>query len=210
MGYNMTPFRLPFMRQGRAGPRDLEVSMVGPKLGATILQLGGRDPVLIAQLAKVAGISGTAIAVVEPSGEADAVRRAADQAGVLVDVRTGNLTALPCDPESVDIVVAPGLLGVIRMNQRVLCLQQVLRVLRPGGRILVIEAAPRGGLGAVFSQRSFDRTYLMNGGAKGALDAEGFRAVRILAEREGKQFVEAVRPADVTVAVAPPPGYQDR
>ena len=206
----MPLFRLPFMRQGRAGPRDLEVSMVGLKLGATVLQLGGRDPLLIAQLAKVAGISGTAIAVVESSGEADAVRHAAEQAGVLIDVRTATLTALPCDPESVDIAVAPSLLGVLRMNQRVLCLQQVLRVLRPGGRIIVIEPAPRGGLGAVLSQRSFDRTYIMNGGAEGALDAEGFRAVRVLAEREGKQFVEAVRPADAVVAAAPPPGYQER
>ncbi len=190
----MAPFKLPFMRQSRAGPRDLEVSMVGLKLGASVLQLGGRDPVLIAQLARVAGISGTAAAVVETPDEADAIRRAGEQVGVLIDILRGSLSALPCDPESVDVVVIPGLLGALRMNQRVLCLQQSLRVLRPGGRIIVIETAPRGGLGAMFSQRTLDRTYVTNGGAKGALDAEGFRAARLLAERDGKQFFEAVRP----------------
>ncbi len=190
----MALYKLPFMRQGRAGPRDLEVSMVGLRLGASVLQLGGRDPLLIAQLARVAGISGTAVAVAETEAEADAIRRAAEQAGVLVEIRTASLSALPCDPESVDVVVIPSLLGVLRMNQRVLCLQQSLRVLRPGGRIVVIETAPRGGLGAILTRRAFDRTFIMNGGARGALDAEGFRAVRLLAERDGKQFFEAVRP----------------
>ena len=190
----MKSFRLPFLRQVRAGPRDLEVSMVGLKLGGSVLQLGGRDPVLIAELARVAGISGTAIAVVETEEEAGAIQHAAEQTGVLIDIRTASLSALPCDPESVDIVVVPSLLGTLRMNQRVLCLQQALRVLRPGGRIIVVETAPRGGLGAIFSQRTLDRTFVMNGGAKGALDAEGFRSVRILAEREGKQFFEAARP----------------
>ena len=195
MTFLQTPYlKMPFMRQGRGGPRDLEVSMVGLRLGASVLQLGGRDPILIAQLARVAGISGTAIAVVETEDEASAVQRAAEQAGVLIDIRTASLSAVPCDAESVDVVVVPLLLGTLRMNQRVLCLQQALRVLRPGGRIIVIEAAPRGGLGAIFSQRTLDRTFVMNGGAKGALDAEGFRAIRLLAEREGKQFFEAARP----------------
>ena len=81
----------------------------------------------------------------------------------------------------------------MRINERVLCLQQVLQVLKPNGRCLVIEAAPRGGLGALFSQRSLDRTYVAYGGAEGALKAEGFRAVRQLAEREGKRYIEAMK-----------------
>ena len=91
------------------------------------------------------------------------------------------------------MVVAPDLIGGLRMNERVLCLQQALKVLRPNGRCVVIEAAQRGGIGSLFSRRTLDRTYLMNGGAAGALEAEGFRAVRLLAEREGKSFVEATK-----------------
>ena len=167
--------------------------MVGLKLGASVLQLGGRDGQLIAELAKVAGISGEAWAVAETDTECNNVRRAAERAGVLVEAKTARLGALPCDAESFDVVVAPDLIGGLRMNERVLCLQQALKVLRPNGRCVVIEAAQRGGLGSIFSQRALDRTYLMNGGALGALEAEGFRAVRTLAEREGKSFFEGTK-----------------
>ena len=167
--------------------------MVGLKLGASVLQLGGRDGQLIAELARVVGISGEACAVAETDAECDHVRRAAERAGVLVEISTAALGALPCTPESFDVVVAPDLIGGLRMNERVLCLQQALKVLRPNGRCVVIEAAQRGGLGSLFSQRALDRTYLLNGGAVGALEAEGFRAVRLLAEREGKSFVEGTK-----------------
>ena len=52
---------------------------------------------------------------------------------------------------------------------------------------------PARGIGGFFSQRELDRTYLLNGGAAGALEAEGFRAVRLLAEREGKSFFEGTK-----------------
>ena len=182
-----------FKLKKSGGPRDLEVSMVGLKLGASVLQLGGRDGQLIAELAKVAGISGEAWAVAETDAECDNVRRAAERVGVLVEAKTARLGSLPCDAESFDVVVAPDLIGGLRMNERVLCLQQALRVLRPNGRCVVIEAAQRGGLGSIFSQRALDRTYLINGGAVGALEAEGFRAVRTLAEREGKSFFEGTK-----------------
>ena len=182
-----------FKLKKSGGPRDLEVSMVGLKLGASVLQLGNRDGQLIAELARAVGISGEACAVAETDAECDGIRRAAERAGVLVEVKAAGLGALPFDPESFDVVVAPDLIGSLRMNERVVCLQQALRVLRPNGRCVVIEAAPRGGLGGIFSQRALDRTYLMNGGAAGALDAEGFRAVRRLAEREGKSFFEGTK-----------------
>ncbi len=182
-----------FKLKKSGGPRDLDVSMVGLKLGASVLQLGGRDGQLIAELAKVAGISGEACAVAETDAECEGVRRAAERAGVLVELKTSRLGALPFDAESFDVVVVPDLIGGLRMNERVLCLQQALKVLRPNGRCVVIEAAPRGGLGSLLSRRTLDRTYLMNGGAAGALEAEGFRAVRLLAEREGKSFFEGTK-----------------
>ena len=182
-----------FKLKKSGGPRDLEVSMAGLRLGSSVLQLGGRDGQLIAELAKVVGISGEACAVVQAAEEVDQVERAAGRAGVLVEVRKALPGALPWDSESFDVVVAPDLLGELRMNARVLWLQDALRVLRPNGRCLIIEAAPRGGLGSFFSQRSLDRTYLANGGARGALEAEGFRSVRLLAERDGRRFVEGTK-----------------
>lgn len=182
-----------FRLRKSGGPRDLDVSMVGLRLGASVLQLGGGDPRLIAELARVVGISGEAVAVVETDADADRVRRAAERTGVMVEVSTARLGALPCDAGSFDAVAAPDLIGGLRMNQRVACLQEALRVLRPNGRCVVIEPAARGGIGSLFSQRALDRTYLLNGGAVGALEAEGFRAVRLLAERDGKSFFEGTK-----------------
>ena len=76
-----------------------------------------------------------------------------------------------------------------------LTLQQVHRVLRVGGRCLVIERSMRGGLGALFSRQSLDRQYAA-GGALSSLKAEGFRGVRVLSEREGVSFTEGTKPTE--------------
>ena len=55
---------------------------------------------------------------------------------------------------------------------------------------------PRGGLGALFRPRRrgpVDPHYASSGGAIVALEAEGFRAARLLAERDGLSFFEGVR-----------------
>ena len=81
--------------------------MVGVKLGASVLQLGGRGRGADCRARQGGGISGEAGVVAETDAECDGVRRAAKRAGVLVEARTGRLGALPCDPESFDVVVAP-------------------------------------------------------------------------------------------------------
>ena len=180
-------------KKKRGGTHDLEVSMVGIKLGSTVLQIGGQDAQLVTALAKIVGISGEVSVAVESAQDADRVALAAKSAGVFIDVQTTRLDTLTYNSESFDVVVAANLLGDMRMNERVLCLQQTLKVLKPNGRCVVIEAAPRGGLGILLSKRTFDPTYLSYGGAEGALKAEGFRSVRLLAEREGKCFYEGTK-----------------
>ena len=182
-----------FRFKGNSGPRDLEVSMAGLKLGSRVLQLDGDDSELIAALAGVVGISGEACAVVENVDQANRFERAVARTGVLVEVKTAALGALPFDPETFDVVVASNVIGKMHMNDRVVCLQQALRVLRLGGRCLIIEQAVRGGLGAFLSQRTLNAQYLANGGAQGALKAEGFRGVRLLAEGDGQIFVEGTK-----------------
>ena len=54
-----SPTKSPSDLKKTLGSHDLEVSMVGLKLGASVLQLGGRNAQLIAALAKVVGISGS-------------------------------------------------------------------------------------------------------------------------------------------------------
>ena len=176
------------------GPRDLEVSMAGLKLGSQVLQVDGDDPDLIAVLAKQIGLSGRAAAVARTASAASAFEHSAAQAGVLVEVFQSALSTLPFDDDVFDLVVLKNLLSEVYQNERVLSLQQVYRVLRVDGRCLVIDRAMRGGLGAAFSKRAMDPHYLRRGGATAALDAEGFRGVRLLADRDGRVFSEGMKP----------------
>ena len=176
------------------GPHDLEISMAGLKLGSTVLQLAGGDGGLIAALAEQVGLSGHACAVVEDQSQVEAFTRAAAAAGVLVEVEVARLSSLPYDADSFDLVVTKNTLGKMRQNDRVICLQQANRVLRVGGRCLVIEHSIRGGLGALLSKQSLDPLYARDG-AQSALRAEGFQGVRVLAERGGLSFTEGTKVA---------------
>ena len=176
------------------GDTDLRVSMTGLRLGDKVLQIGSRDPRLIAMLAAKVGVSGQASALVPDPGDAAPIERAARAQGVLVDVKVAPLAAPPFAQGWFDVVVLPRLIGAMRPHERVGALQGARQVLRVGGRCLVIEAAPRGGLGALFSGRALDPHYRSQGGAEPALKAEGFKPVRTLAERQGLLFTEGMKP----------------
>ncbi len=82
-------------------------------------------------------------------------------------------------------------MATLRAEDRVAAVRELLRILRPGGRVVVIGAAARGGLGALFSRGSpsappFDPAP--------SLEADGFKQVRTLAEKDGLVFVEGVKP----------------
>ena len=169
--------------------------MAGLKLGSSVLQIHGRDVSLIAVLAGVVGLSGRACAVAADQPQATEFKRAAAAEGVLVEVAVAPLTSLPYDPGSFDVVVFKNALGSLRQHLRVAGLQQTHRVLRTGGRCLVIEQGMRGGLGALLSKQSLDQQYSTFGGAQGALAAEGFRGVRLLGDRDGMTYTEGTRAA---------------
>ena len=176
------------------GERDLRVSIVGLQLGNRVLQIGPGNPQLISLLAAKVGISGQASALVTDDAAAESTRRVAADRGVLVDVKIAPLRTPPFAQGWFDVVVIPELIGAMRPHERVSTLQGARKVLRVGGRCLIIETAPRGGLGALFSSRSLDPHYRIRGGAESALSAEGFKPVRVLAERDGLLFTEGLNP----------------
>jgi hypothetical protein len=77
-------------------------------------------------------------------------------------------------------------------DERSRCLLEVFRILRRGGRVVVIDQAPRGGIGGLLGGRNVDASYAEKGAA-GALAAVGFAATRVLAERDGMRFVEGAK-----------------
>jgi hypothetical protein len=61
--------------------------------------------------------------------------------------------------------------------------------LKSRGRVVVIGAVPRGGLGAIFTRTQSGPPF----DPQPALEADGFKFVRLLGEREGLKFVEGLK-----------------
>jgi ubiquinone/menaquinone biosynthesis C-methylase UbiE len=168
----------------------LPVAMSGVRMGERVLQIGIDDPSLAGAIAAKVGLSGHAALVVANERQAAQASAAAARAGALIDVQVTGHETLPFSDDSFDVVVlhAGGLTAPLNDAAGVSMLRESLRVLRSGGRIVVIEGSPRG-LMARF--RAHERP---DGGvALGALGAAGFKAARLLAEREGYRFFEAVK-----------------
>jgi SAM-dependent methyltransferase len=187
-----------FLRKSRLEP--LPVTMSAVRMGERVLQIGIDDPAVASALAAKVGLSGNAaIAVTDDEGAARA-RSAAASAGVLVDVQVTPLSPLPFESGAFDLVIAHsmrGLVSSLRANARTAALREWHRVLRTGGRVMTIEAGPASGLKGLLRHPPQDEAYDASGGVVGALEAAGFRPVRVLAEREGYKFAEGIKTADL-------------
>ena len=177
----------------RDHPHTLVVGMTGVKMGDRLLQIGCPNGGRLAALAAKVGLSGRAVAVVQDEEAAGRARNGAADAGVLVEIDVSPPTRLAAEDAAFDLAVVDdtgGLFGAMCAEDRVLTVRELLRVLRPGGRMMIVGAAPRGGLAALFTQGSsgppFDPVPPLQSG--------GFKSVRTLAEREGLTFAEGVKP----------------
>ena len=182
------------MRWFRKSQLDpLAVTMSGVKLGDRLLVLGVSDPALIGALAGKAGLTGRTV-ILDASEEATtAAASAVERDGHLVESFTAPWTMLPFDPHSFDVIVLRDVLNTLNAEERLRCAREVHRILRPGGRSVVIEGKSHGLLGGLMGGTPVDPQYARGGGAPHVLDAAGFRAARTLAEREGQQFVEGIK-----------------
>jgi len=170
--------------------------MTGVKLGDRVAFVGVPDAARVAAIAAKVGLSGRAVAVV-PDAEADArVNKAAADAGVLVDTELAATTRLPFADGEFDIAVVDdtgALLEQLNDHDRGAAAREVARVLRPGGRLLLIGGAEPTGLVKLISKTPAS-PLVVSGRANALLEENGFGIVRTLAEREGLVFVEGLKP----------------
>jgi SAM-dependent methyltransferase len=173
-------------------PHMLVVGMTGVRLGERVAQIGCAHGGRLAAVAKKVGLSGRAVAIVPDDASAERARKGAAQAGALVEIETAPPTRLPADDGAFDLVVVDdtaGLLGSLSTGDRAATIREVLRLLRPGGRAIVIGNGPPSGL-----RRLLGRAPGPQFDAAPVLQANGFKSVRNLAERDGLRFVEGIRP----------------
>lgn len=168
--------------------------MVGIKLGDRLLVVGCGDPKLIAQLATKTGLTGRAFAVDEREQVVTAAADIVAREGALVETATAQWTSLPLENASFDVAVVRDVLPHIPAHRRAACLSEVSRVLRPGGRCLIIDGTVRKGVAAMVRGGSVRPDYGEQGGPVQILSSQGFKAGRILTERDGLVFAEAVKP----------------
>ena len=180
-----------FRKSAPAEP--LGVTMAGVKLGQRLLAVGTHDARLIAQLATKAGLTGRACVIDDDETRLAKAAAAIEQEGALIEPIRAPYGMWPLDDGAFDVVVIPDLLPSLTPDVRTRCVMEVLRVLRAGGRVVVIERAERGGLAKIL------------GGAapKGAaypgpvqtLRDNGFAALRLLAETDGVAYAEGIKAA---------------
>jgi SAM-dependent methyltransferase len=170
--------------------------MAGVRLGERVLQAGLGNPKLFAKLAGKAGLSGRACVVVDNPEATAQLEAAAAAEGVLIEVVVVRAPFWPLEAAAFDVGILDGN-ALLRGDSaaRASRLAQVQRIVRPGGRVLIIRAvriglARRLGFGASHAAPSAEASKLLQ-----ALEGAGFRPARILAEREGMTFVEGFRPA---------------
>ena len=172
-------------------PFHTALAMIGAKAGDRVVFLGAADGRLAAEVALVTGLNGRTLVVDRTDGAAARVERAASQAGALVEFESAALTELPLEAGDVDVVAVNGQMGALaEVAARAMALES-LRVLRPGGRFVALEAGkPAGWRGLL--QRS-PQTPVDPDRLIASLTAAGFRAVRVLGESEGTMYLEGVR-----------------
>lgn len=180
--------------RGDASRYDLIVSMIGAKLGERLVQLGGGDGALLAALGGPTGLTGQVVGVEETQAEATRVQQASEKAGVLADAVAAPGWETPLGRESFDLVVIP--FPDVTSPDFAGRLGEAFRLLRTGGRCSVIHKLPKGtrssgaptatGSGAAATDAASDPIVTL-------LQTRGFRAARLLAERDGLAFYEALK-----------------
>lgn len=156
---------------------QLPIAMSGVRMGERALQIGIDDPPLVGAIAAKVGLSGHAAVAVGDEAAAASARNAAEKAGVLIDLQVAPLHTLAFTNDSFDVIVVharSGWLAALDDAARQAVLREAHRVLRAGGRLIAIEGP--------------------TGTTIDALQLAGFKATRVLAERDGYRFTEGLKP----------------
>jgi demethylmenaquinone methyltransferase/2-methoxy-6-polyprenyl-1,4-benzoquinol methylase len=169
-------------------PHQTALAMIGARPGSTVIIVGASEPHLSAEVALVTGLNGRTIVAVPAAGSKPPIESAAANAGALVEIETAPATALPAPDGTADIVVITGLGEAHDSVDR--AVREAARVLRPGGRVIVIEGRKAAGFRRLWTASTSDSA---GDEILAALAAAGLRATRLLGDSEGVKYFEGTK-----------------
>ena len=179
------------LRKSTTPSEPLVLVMAAVRMGDRLLVVGADAPKVLAQLALKPGITGRTCVVDDDAARVQRALSLAESEGGLVEAQTSPVTTLPYEAAAFDIAVVNHLLPRLGADTRAQCLSEAARVVRGGGRCVVIQAGRRSGIASLLGGGSS----MPSTEVEALLNAAGFRAVHTLAEREGLLFVEGARRA---------------
>lgn len=177
----------------RSDPFQLEVGMAGVKLGDRVAQIACEHGGRLGAIAAKVGLSGHAAVVVDNAGAAARAEKGAAQAGVFIEIHQAASTDLPLQADSFDLLIVDdtaGFFAKLSEHDRARTVLEAVRILRPGGRAMIVQSLPARGLGALLQRGPSGPPF----DPRPSLEANGFKLTRLLGEGEGLRFVEGVKP----------------
>jgi ubiquinone/menaquinone biosynthesis C-methylase UbiE len=125
---------------GRAGAmREEAADLAAIRPGESVLEVGCGTGELARRARSRAG-SAAIVAGIDPSAEMIGVARAKSQrAGLGIDYRVAAIEALPFVDASFDVVLSSLMMHHLPEDLKQLGLAEVRRVLKPGGRLLIVD-----------------------------------------------------------------------
>lgn len=181
------------LRRSRQKAVLLPVVMSGVRAGERVMQIGIDDLTIATAIARVPGINGRLAFLVPDERTATFARKAAEEAMAVADIEVSPPLSVPFEPEAFDLVVLharTGALAALDSDALERLLGDIVRTLRPGGRLVVMTQGTAAGLSAWLT-----RAAPTLAGVEEALRRAGYRPVRRLADREGYLFTEGLKPA---------------
>jgi len=174
--------------RGQTAPRELLLAMTGVGLGERLLVIGQSEPSLLAILATKVGLTGRACGVDRSPVQLEKARRWAEREGVLVELERLEGDHWPYEEDAFDIIAIRPRGEWAAEDALRPAIDAARRLLRDGGRCVVITDSAPSGLSRLAGRSP--------GPSPAALlkwfGEAGFRGTRLLAEREGLGFVEAI------------------